>query len=58
MNLLAKDMPFDFDDECLKAWRKLKQELVSAPIISAPNWTKTFEIISDASDFAIGVVLE
>jgi len=35
----------------------LKQELVSVPIISVPDWTKPFEIICDASDFAIGAVL-
>ena len=29
----------------------------SAPIISAPNWTQPFEIMCDASDFAIGAVL-
>jgi len=37
-NLLAKDVPFDFNDECFKSWGKLKQELISTPIISAPNW--------------------
>ena len=36
---------------------KLKQELISVPIISAPNWAQPFEIICDASDFAIGAVL-
>ena len=30
---------------------------MSAPIILAPDWTKPFEIICDASDFAIGAVL-
>jgi len=56
-NLLAKDVPFDFNDECFKSWGKLKQELISAPIISAPNWAQPFEIMCDAFDFAIGVVL-
>jgi len=55
-NLLAKDVPFDFDDGCFKSWEKLKQELISAPIISAPNWTQPFEIMCDASDLAIGAV--
>ena len=36
-NLLAKGVLFDFNDECFKSWGKLKQELFSAPIISAPN---------------------
>ena len=57
-SLLAKDLPFIFDDECLNAWEKLKIKLISMPIISAPDWSKPFEIICDASDFAIGTVLE
>ena len=56
-NLLAKDVPFNFNDECFKSWGKLKQELISAPIISAPNWAQLFKIICYASDFAIGAVL-
>jgi len=56
-NLLAKDVPFYFDDGCLKVWERLKQEFVSAPNISAPDWTKPFEIMCDASNFAIGAVL-
>ena len=47
-NLLAKDVPFDFNDECFKSWGKLKQEFISAPIISASNWAQPFEIMSDA----------
>jgi len=50
-NLLEKDMPLFFDDGCLKAGARLKQEFFSAPIISAPDWTKPFEIMYDASDF-------
>ena len=26
-NLLAKDMPFDFNDECFKSWRSLSKNL-------------------------------
>ena len=57
MNLLIKDVPFNFDDIYLEEWEKLKQELMSAPIISTPDWTKPFEIMCDASDFTISVVL-
>ncbi|WVZ80324.1 hypothetical protein U9M48_027810 [Paspalum notatum var. saurae] len=32
-NLLAKDVPFVFDEECLEAFHTLKKALVSAPII-------------------------
>jgi len=52
-----KDVSFNFDDECFRSWEKLKLELISAPIISAPDWTKSFEIMCDASDLAISVVL-
>ena len=33
-NLLAKDVPFIFDDKCNSSWEKLKLKLISAPIIS------------------------
>ena len=56
-NLLAKDVPFDINDECFKSSGKLKQELISVPILSAPNWAQPFKIMCDASDFAIGAVL-
>jgi len=57
-NLLAKDVSFTFDDECINSWEKLKKELISAQIIFVPDWSKSFEIMCDASDFAIGAILE
>ena len=36
-NLLAKDVPFIFNDSCLVAFEKLKQLLTSSPIIQPPN---------------------
>jgi len=35
----------------------LKKEFISVPIISAPDWMQAFEIMCDASDFAIGTAL-
>ncbi|KAI5338378.1 hypothetical protein L3X38_017649 [Prunus dulcis] len=35
----------------------LKKELTQAPIVRASNWTLPFEIMCDASDYAIGAVL-
>nr|XP_009785879.1 PREDICTED: uncharacterized protein LOC104234082 [Nicotiana sylvestris] len=55
--LLEKDVTFNFDDACLKAFKELKKKLVTAPIIVAPNWSVPFELMSDASDLVIGVVL-
>jgi hypothetical protein len=55
--LLAKDVPFEFDDECLRSFEILKKTLISASIIQPPNWSLPFEIICDASDYAAGAVL-
>jgi hypothetical protein len=32
-DLLAKDVPFKFDDACMKSFETLKKALISAPII-------------------------
>ncbi|GJV36193.1 reverse transcriptase domain-containing protein [Tanacetum coccineum] len=52
-----KDTPFKFDDECQKAFELLKEKLTCAPVIISPNWNLLFELMCDASDFAVGVVL-
>jgi hypothetical protein len=55
--LLAKETPFEFDEECLKAFGALKEILTSTPIIRPPNWGIPFEIMCDASNYAVGDVL-
>jgi hypothetical protein len=54
---LAKDVSFEFDDACLKSFNILKEALISAPIIQPPDWSLPFEIMCDASDYAMGAVL-
>lgn len=56
-SLLLKDAYFIFDDICLKGFCRLKEALITAPIIQPPYWNLSFEIICDASDYAVGVVL-
>ena len=56
-SLLAKDVPFQFIDECHKAFVTLKKALISAPIIEPLDWKLPFEIMCDASDYAVGAVL-
>ncbi|KAD4384648.1 hypothetical protein E3N88_24816 [Mikania micrantha] len=56
-HLLEKDTPFVFDEECMKAFKFLKERLVSAPILVAPDWSLPFELMCDASDQAVGEVL-
>ena len=55
--LLAKDVPFTWSQDCDIAFTKLKNMLVSPPIMRSPNWDLPFEIMCDASDYAIGAVL-
>jgi len=55
--LLEKDAPFDFGDDCIHAFNLLKERLVQAPILITPDWKEPFELMCDASDYAIGAVL-
>src|SRR4051795_12375648 len=56
-NLLQKDVPFVFDEDCKEAFKVLKKALITAPIVQPPDWKFPFEIMCDASDFAVGAVL-
>ncbi|GJY02257.1 reverse transcriptase domain-containing protein [Tanacetum coccineum] len=56
-HLLEKDTPFFFSKECIEAFNDLKKKLTETPILVAPNWDLPFEIMCDASDFAVGAVL-
>ena len=55
--LLMKDAEFIFDNDCLQAFETLKAALISAPIMQPPDWRLPFEIMCDASDYAVGAVL-
>ena len=56
-NMLVQGTPFEFDEQCMHAFSILKEKLISAPIIIAPNWDLPFEQMCDSSDFAIRAVL-
>nr|GEZ47305.1 reverse transcriptase domain-containing protein [Tanacetum cinerariifolium] len=43
--------------DCIKAFQTLKKKLTEAPILIAPNWDLPFELMCDASDFAIEKVM-
>nr|GEV45235.1 reverse transcriptase domain-containing protein [Tanacetum cinerariifolium] len=43
--------------DCIKAFQTLKKKLTEASILITLNWDLPFEIMCDASDFAIGAVL-
>nr|GEV70627.1 reverse transcriptase domain-containing protein [Tanacetum cinerariifolium] len=52
-----KRYPFIFSKECVEAFQTLKRKLTEAPILIAPDQDMPFELMCNASDFAIGVVL-
>jgi len=54
---LNNDTSFEFDKDCEKAFECLKKKLTTAPVITAPDWSITFELMCNASDYAVGVVL-
>nr|GEZ10858.1 hypothetical protein [Tanacetum cinerariifolium] len=54
---VSPNTPFIFSEDCIKAFQMLKKKLTEAPILIAPNWDLPFELMCDASDFAIGAVL-
>ncbi|RVX03768.1 Pol polyprotein [Vitis vinifera] len=53
----TKDTKFIWDERCQHSFDQLKKFLTTTPIVRAPNWQLPFELMCDASDFAIGAVL-
>jgi len=56
-NLTKKNSKFIWTDKCEDAFRKIKEKLVAAPILSCPDYAKEFVIQTDASGYGIGAVL-
>nr|GEV17408.1 uncharacterized mitochondrial protein AtMg00810-like [Tanacetum cinerariifolium] len=56
-HLLENETPFVFSKDCIDAFNTLKKKLTEAPILVMPDWNLPFELMCDASDFAIGAVL-
>nr|GFC44995.1 reverse transcriptase domain-containing protein [Tanacetum cinerariifolium] len=52
--LLETDTPFYFSKDYVEAFQTLKRKLTEAPILIVPDWDMPFELMYDASDFAIG----
>nr|GEU44637.1 reverse transcriptase domain-containing protein [Tanacetum cinerariifolium] len=56
-HLLEKETPFVFSKDCIDAFETLKKKLTEAPFLVIPDSNLPFELMCDASDFAIGAVL-
>ncbi|GKE67349.1 reverse transcriptase domain-containing protein [Tanacetum coccineum] len=52
-HLLEKETPFVFSKDCIHAFETLKKKLTEALILVVPDWNLPFELMCDASDFAI-----
>ena len=50
-------VPFEFNESCMDAFELLKKKLTLAPIVVAPDWNLPFELMCDASNFAVEAVL-
>nr|GEX15634.1 retrovirus-related Pol polyprotein from transposon 17.6 [Tanacetum cinerariifolium] len=53
----VKETPFVFSKDCIDAFETLKKKLTEVSILVVPDWNLPFELMCDASDFAIGAVL-
>lgn len=56
-NLLRKNVRFEWTAECDAAFNALKESLISAPILTCPDFEKPFIVQTDASDFGLGAIL-
>ena len=56
-SLFMQGVPFQFNKPCMNAFELLKKKLTSTPIVVALYWNLPFELMYDASDFAVGAVL-
>jgi hypothetical protein len=55
--LLKKDKKFEWTEKCEQSFQELKKRLVSAPIFTMPDITKSFDVYFNASKLGLGSVL-
>ena len=56
-HLLSKNIDFILDEKAKDSFLQIKEALINAPIMQAPDWTLPFELMCDASIHAVGAVL-
>lgn len=55
--LLVKGLDFCWIDKCQEAFEVIKEKLITAPILRAPNWAFPFHIHIYESDKVVGEAL-
>ncbi|XP_071490828.1 uncharacterized protein [Diadema antillarum] len=56
-DLLKKGTTFQWSASCQDAFQKLKVVLMNDPVLIAPNFERSFQLATDASDRGVGAVL-
>ncbi|KAI5681851.1 hypothetical protein M9H77_03079 [Catharanthus roseus] len=56
-DLLKKNRPWAWSEDCQRAFEDLKNAICKEPVLNLPDYSKLFEVHTDASDFAVGGVL-
>ena len=57
LTTLNKKDAFSWTPEATQAFEQLKEAMCKSPVLTTPNFTKTFDVECDASGSGIGVVL-
>jgi len=57
-NLTKKDIPFHWDQEEKQVFCSLQSILTTAPVLILPDYGKPFTLITNASNYATGTILE
>lgn len=55
--LLRKNTKFIWDSTCEQALQEIKSHLISAPVLTCPDFNRPFTVQTDASDYGLGAVL-
>ena len=54
--LLQKDIDFVLDQPCREAFEELRRRLTTSPIMQPSDWELPFELMCDASNYALVVI--
>jgi len=57
-NLTKKETPWNWTTECNTAFETLRQTMITSLVLMLPDHKKQFTLITDASNYATGAILE